>query len=150
MPGGSSTTAAPHPTTGSISMISGASARAGALLAAMLLAAVAMGAEPAAPGAWDLQRLMQELAQVKTAKARFTERRHVAILSAPLDSSGTLVYSAPGKLEKQTLTPRPESLVLEGDRLTLEAKGRRRTFALQEHPVIWAFVESIRSTLAGD
>ena len=38
-----------------------------------------------------------------------------------------------------------------GDRLRLEdARGRKRTFALQDHPVLWAFVESIRSTLQGD
>jgi hypothetical protein len=42
--------------------------------------------------------------------------------------------------------------VLEKDTLTFEDKtrNRRRTLKLQEFPVIWAFVESIRSTLAGD
>jgi len=42
--------------------------------------------------------------------------------------------------------------VLEKDRLTMENKARnqRRTLVLQDYPVIWAFVESIRSTLAGD
>jgi hypothetical protein len=42
--------------------------------------------------------------------------------------------------------------VLEGDTLTFEDKvrNRRRTLRLQEYPVIWALVESIRSTLAGD
>ena len=95
---------------------------------------------------------MRELAQVKTANARFIERRHLAILTAPLESSGTLVYIAPDRLEKHTLRPRPESLVLERNELTVESKERnqRRTLVLQDHPVIWAFVESIRSTLAGD
>ncbi len=38
------------------------------------------------------------------------------------------------------------------DTLLIENKetGQRRTVALQEQPVVWAFVESIRSTLAGD
>ena len=73
-------------------------------------------------------------------------------MSAPLESSGTLIYAAPDRLEKHTLAPRQESLVLERDRLTLENKAlnQRRMFALQDHPVVWAFVESIRSTLAGD
>ena len=95
---------------------------------------------------------MRELAQVKTANARFIERRHLAILTAPLESSGTLVYVAPDRLEKHTLRPRPESLVLERNELTVESKERnqRRTLVLQDYPVIWAFVESIRSTLAGD
>ena len=105
---------------------------------------------PDAP--WSIEHLMQRFAQVKSAKAKFVERRHLRILSAPLESSGTLVYTAPGHLEKQTLTPKPESLVLDGDTLTFEDKtrNRRRTLRLQEYPVIWAFVESIRSTLAGD
>jgi len=35
--------------------------------------------------------------------------------------------------------------------LTLEnARGQRRTLALQDNAVLWAFVESIRSTLKGD
>jgi outer membrane lipoprotein-sorting protein len=136
-------------------MISGGrpSARLGAaLFAAALVAASAMGAEPAAPGAWDLKRLMHELAQVKSARARFVESRQLAILSAPLESSGTLIYAAPGRLEKHTLAPRAESLVLDGDRLTLEnkAQNQRRSFALQQYPEIWALVESMRSTLAGD
>jgi hypothetical protein len=49
------------------------------------------------------------------------------------------------------VTPRPESFVVDGDRLRLEdARGRKRTFALQDNALLWAFVESIRSTLNGD
>jgi outer membrane lipoprotein-sorting protein len=123
-----------------------------ALLAAGLCSPGAFAAEANEPDAWDVKRLMRELGEVKSAKARFVERKHLAILSAPLEATGTLLYTAPARLEKHTLTPRQESLVLEGDRLTLENKERnqRRTFALQDQPVIWAFVESIRSTLAGD
>ena len=117
-----------------------------ALAAALLFA----GAACASAAEWGVQQLMGGLAQVKSAKARYTERKTVALLSAPLDSEGTLVYTAPGRLEKRTTAPRPESLLLDGDRLTLESQGKRRTFALQAYPVIWAFVESIRSTLAGD
>lgn len=115
--------------------------------AAMLLTASAVDAAE-----WGVRDLMQELAQVKSTRARFVERKDIAILNAPLESSGTLLYTAPDKLEKHTLAPRAESLILDRDRLTLESKARnqRRTFALREHPEIGAFVESIRSTLAGD
>jgi len=122
------------------------------LFAAGVCSSAASAADSGDAAGWDIKRLMQELGQVKTAHARFVERKHLAILSAPLEATGTLLYTAPARLEKHTLTPRQESLVLEGDRLTLENKERnqRRTFALQDQPVIWAFVESIRSTLAGD
>lgn len=121
------------------------------LCAAGVCSSAASAAESGDAAGWDIKRLMQELGQVKTANARFVERKHLAILNAPLEFSGTLVYVAPSRLEKHTLAPRPESLVLDRDELTIEGKGRgQRRLALQEYPVIWAFVESIRSTLAGD
>jgi outer membrane lipoprotein-sorting protein len=123
-----------------------------------LVIAAAAGRFPAAiaqtesKSKWDLTQLMQDLRQVKTARGRFVERRYLAILNTPLESSGTLVYIAPGRLEKHMLLPRQESLTLDGDTLLIENKetGQRRKVVLQEQPVLWAFVESIRSTLAGD
>lgn len=133
------------------------------LLSAAFLAG-ALAAQAGFAADWGLEQLMRDLGQVKSARAKFTERKHVAILNQPLDSSGTLIYTAPDRLEKHTLSPRRESMVLERDRLTLErtaertagqagenkARTQRRTFALRDHPAIWALVESIRSTLAGD
>lgn len=118
-----------------------------------LMAAVAAACSlPAAGADWGAEQLMQALGAVKSSQARFVERKHVAILNAPLETSGRLVYRAPDRLEKHTLSPQRESLVLEGDLLTFSNPERkqRRTLALQDYPVVWAFVESIRSTLAGD
>jgi outer membrane lipoprotein-sorting protein len=123
---------------------------------AALLLAVALAASPPVPAAaaadWGVEQLMQALAAVKSSKARFVERKHMAILNAPLESSGTLVYVAPARLEKHTLAPRAESLVLDGEDITITSAetGQRRTLNLQDYPLIRAFVESIRSTLAGD
>jgi hypothetical protein len=106
----------------------------------------------AAPSGWGLPQLMQGLAQVQSSKAKFTERKYLAVLIAPLDSSGTLLFQAPGHLEKHTLKPKAENLVLDQGVLTIDSKARniKRTLVLQEYPAVWAFVESIRSTLAGD
>ena len=118
----------------------------------LVVLGLSTSARGASDPAWGLEQLMQRLAQVKSSKATFVERKHLRILNAPLESSGTLVYTAPGSLEKHTLKPKPETLVLEKDTLTFEdvTRKRRRTLRLQEYPVVWAFVESIRSTLAGD
>jgi hypothetical protein len=107
---------------------------------------------PAASAGWGLPQLMQSLAQVQSSKAKFKERKYLAVLIAPLDSSGTLLFQAPGHLEKHTLKPKAESLVLDQGVLTIDSKARniKRTLVLQEYPAVWAFVESIRSTLAGD
>ena len=126
----------------------------GASAAAVVLFAASVIASPGRPAAaeWSVADLMRSMKAVESSNARFSERKELAILSEPLESSGTLIYRAPGRLEKHTLAPERESLVLEGDRLMLEnaERGWRKSFALPEHPVIWAFVESIRSTLAGD
>jgi hypothetical protein len=123
--------------------------------AALLSVTLVAGAPPfpaSAAADWGVEQLMQALGAVKSSKARFVERKHMAILSAPLEYSGALVYTAPDRLEKHTRTPRRESLLLERDQLTIESpeRSQRRTVVLQDYPVIWAFVESIRSTLAGD
>lgn len=95
---------------------------------------------------------MHNLAQVRNAKATFIERKYLSILKTPLEYSGTLVYRAPGHLEKITLHPKPESLVLDKDDLVIQNGDvqKKRTLSLHDYPVVWAFVESFRSTLAGD
>lgn len=122
------------------------------LLGAGIASIVAVGAARAVSADWGIKRLMHDLAQVKSAKARYVERKYLGILNTPLESSGTLIYIAPSRLEKRTLAPRRESLVLEGSELTIEGGegNRRRTLNLRDYPLIRAFVESIRSTLAGD
>jgi hypothetical protein len=135
-------------------MTTGAERIAGAFLAPLFAVLLAFACLPcrAADAGWDLAQLMRSLGEVKVAKGRFVERRDIAALTAPLRSSGTLVYVAPGRVEKHTLKPSPESLVLEGDRLTIGKLegGPGRALNLPDYPVLWAFVESIRSTLAGD
>ena len=117
----------------------------------MLLSLTLLLAAPEA-AAWGLEQLMQDLGKVKSARGTFVERKYLGILTAPLESSGTLLYVAPDRLEKHTLAPRAESMVLDRRQLTLESAEpkRRRSLRLDDHPVIGVFVESIRSTLAGD
>jgi outer membrane lipoprotein-sorting protein len=116
-----------------------------------MLAAFALGAGAATEG-WGLESLMRSLATVKAASGTFVERKHVGILSAPLELKGTLKYTAPGRLEKRTLAPAPSTMVAEGDRLTIEdgTTGEQRKMMLGDHPALRAFVESMRGTLAGD
>ncbi len=43
----------------------------------------------------------------------FVEQHFLALLKRPVESSGELIYDAPDRLEKRTIEPRPETLVLE-------------------------------------
>ncbi len=100
----------------------------------------------------DKQVLMQLLASVERASARFVETRHSALLTAPLVSRGTLLYERPGRLEKQVSFPYDERIVLERGQMTIDnrTRGRKMTIAIASAPGIAGLVESIRATRAGD
>lgn len=105
----------------------------------------------AAPAwAFDLPELMGLLARQKSGEARFTEQRFVHGLEGPLDASGTLSFDAPDKLVRRTLSPRIETMAVEGNTLTLSRGGRTRTLALDSMPELLGLVEAMRGTLSGD
>ena len=112
------------------------------------LALVTLG--PSAFAAWDLQQLMDALALIKSGRANFVETKHIAILDQPVESSGELLYTAPDRLEKRTLKPRPESMIVIGDALLIERGRQKFRVRLQATPELAAFIDSIRGTLAGD
>lgn len=94
---------------------------------------------------------MEKLAGVRTSGGRFTERKYVSVLREPLVLQGTVLYEAPDYVKKEYDDPDSERYEVRGDRLTVEyPDGRRRDLSIDEHPVLRAFVESYRSTLAGD
>jgi hypothetical protein len=122
--------------------------RALGLLALGWLCAAGSAAPAAATS--DLDAVMALLAMRQHGRVEFIEQQFLAILDRPLESSGELRYDAPDRLEKRTLLPRAENLVLAGGELTMERGGRRRVLDLHRYPQILPFVESIRATLAGD
>jgi outer membrane lipoprotein-sorting protein len=117
-----------------------------AFAVALLLAALS----PAAMAAWDLQQLMDSLAQTKSGRATFVEKKSIALLDKPVESSGELLYTAPDRLEKRTLKPKPESMVVNGGELVIERGKQKYQLRLQAYPELAAFIDSIRGTLAGD
>lgn len=112
----------------------------------------AAGVAAAADPDWALEQLMRELAAVKESKAHFVERKYLKLLTAPLQTEGQLLYRAPDRLEKYTLKPKAERMVVEAGRLTIEniARGSKRVIALSDNLALWGLVESIRATLKGD
>jgi len=99
---------------------------------------------------WDFARLMGELAQVQTSRARYSEVKRVALLQKPLQLSGTLLYERPGRIEKRQTLPVEEVISVDGDWLTVEREGKTRRISLQSATLVAALVESLRATLAGD
>jgi hypothetical protein len=100
---------------------------------------------------WALPDLMHTLAQKKSGRASFVEKKYIGILDKPLESSGELSFEAPDRLEKRTLKPNPEVMLLDGDKLTITLHDKRPLYLrLQDHPEVAALVDSIRGTLSGD
>lgn len=122
----------------------------GALLRRTVLALAGLGVLTAAHAAYDIEQLMTDLAGQKGGRARFVEKRHMALLDKPVQASGEMVYSPPDRLEKRTLLPKAETMVLDKDTLSMERGQRKLTINLQSRPEALAFVDSIRSTLAGN
>ena len=114
------------------------------LVALMLVPVIAHAAD------WDLDQLMRGLAQTRSDHARFTEKKYIAILEKPVESSGELFYTAPDRLERRTIKPKPETMILDHGNLVIERGRQQHRLQLQDYPELAAFIGSIRSTLAGD
>ena len=136
-----------------------------ALAALLPGAATAQAASPAAAGAGSaasppatagrpaaptLEALLARIGGKPQQEARFVEKKYLAVLDAPVESSGTLRYRAPGRLEKNTEHPVKESMMLDGDQLVVERNGRRRSLPAAQLPGVAALVGGLRDTLGGD
>lgn len=95
-------------------------------------------------------QLMQGLAQNGSGHAAFTEKKFIAMLDKPVESSGELFYRAPDRLEKRTIKPRPESMILDGGSIVIERGRQKHILQLQDYPELAAVIDSVRGTLAGD
>jgi hypothetical protein len=115
-----------------------------------ILSAMGSAARAATAGAGDLDQVMGLLAMRQHGRVEFIEQQFLAVLKRPIESSGELRYDAPDRLEKRTLKPRAETLVLTGGVLTVERAHSKRVMDLHAYPQVLPFVESIRATLAGD
>lgn len=114
------------------------------------LVLLALGGAPGHAAGWGLDALLHGLAQTRAGHARFVEEKSIAMLDAPVVSSGELFYRAPDHLERRTLKPQPESMVVDGDTLVIERGDQAYHLQLHDYPELAAFIDSIRGTLAGD
>ncbi len=116
------------------------------LTACLLLTGLALPAW----AAFDVAQLMADLARHGGGRARFIETRYLALLDKPLIATGELTYTPPDRLEKRTLTPKPEILRLDKDMLSIERERQKLSINLANQPEALAFVDSIRGTLSGN
>jgi hypothetical protein len=125
-------------------------ARRGRILMVSFCAWLLGSAAVAAPAMDALDQLMTRLRQHQHRRVSFTEVHVSSLLDRPLTSSGELFYDAPDRLEKRTMKPRPERMVLENGQLSFERRHKEYHVALADFPQAAPYIEGIRATLAGD
>ena len=117
-------------------------------IALLALCLACMG--PARAAGFDLQALMQQLAQTRSGQATFVEDRRVQQLDQTLRSSGRLSFTAPDTFVRETLKPSHERLAVVGNQLTMSRGTRSRATMLDSVPEAAVIVEAIRGTLTGN
>ena len=98
----------------------------------------------------DMKSLMQQFAASKHTKAEFTEKKYVRILDSPVESSGDLTFQAPDRLEKRTKLPRAETMLVEGNKVSIERGSFKRSMMLDEFVDMASLVKSLTATFRGD
>ena len=125
------------------------------VMGSMLLMPVAN----AAGNSWTVKRLMWELSQVSYARLNFVETRQSMFLSTDMVIEGNIEYRAPDYIEKVTVSPMSEKILVDGDTMLVEkltysrdhdAVVETKHYSIESHPVLKATVGSIRYILAGN
>jgi Outer membrane lipoprotein carrier protein LolA-like len=104
---------------------------------------------PAIP-ADAIAELLSGFTQHPHQQARFVEQTYSRVLKRPSETTGELYFDAPDRLEKRTLTPVRENLLVEGENVTVSRGAHRRSLRIADIPPLRPLLEGLRATLAGD
>jgi len=95
--------------------------------------------------------LLAQFSAVKESRVKFSEERTYNLLNEKIKLKGSMLYTAPDTLIKETAAPEYSYLKISGDELTIKAQSeQKKTIVLSDHPIIEMFVESYRGLLTGD
>lgn len=98
----------------------------------------------------NMPTLMQLFSANKSIKTEFVERKFVRILDSPVESSGELIFIAPTHLEKNTRLPRAESMMIDGNKVSIERGSFKRSMSLDDLADMASLVRSLTATFRGD
>jgi len=120
-------------------------------VARTILAIKFMGLSLGLPASqFTVGELMGALAHNTHGIATFTEEKYLSILDEPISSSGELSFVPPDRLEKRTLRPQVETMILKGNAIIVAGPIQSQELSLGDYPEIVGMIASIRATLAGD
>ncbi|MDB4974891.1 MAG: putative transrane protein [Myxococcaceae bacterium] len=109
-------------------------------------------APDAGPGASavDLAGVLAQFAKIEALSAKFHEEKHMALLSQPLSSDGTLHYAKPRLLARHTAPPHASSVLLRGETLSFGDDKHQESIELSAPPALRVLVDTFVSVLSGD
>jgi hypothetical protein len=97
-----------------------------------------------------LKKLLAEFKRVPGIAADFEEKKHIALLKTPLESSGKVYFHPPQSLARLVEKPRPSHLVISGRRIVVKEDGVRREVDLSDKPALRALINSLLHVLSGN
>jgi outer membrane lipoprotein-sorting protein len=98
-----------------------------------------------------LEQVLTPLTRSPPVRAPFVEERHFTLLSEPVIVRGELIFAPPDRLEKRVTSPEPETLVVDGEEMTIEsARSGSRRVNIRLYPVVSALMSGLRATLTGN
>lgn len=118
----------------------------------LLVSLVAAGPSQAGePAPLALDRLAGIITGAPDHTAKFSEERRLMLLTEPVRLEGTLLFRAPDRFEKHTLSPRREDLVVEGEWVTVSLPDSHTDLRLNmaDDPVLHGLLFSLQSLLTG-
>src|SRR5690606_34193425 len=98
----------------------------------------------------NLEELLAAFRKSRGLSARFVEEKHIALLDAPLESSGALYFLPPHTLARHVESPKRSVLLLEGTRLRIADANGTRSVDLSQSSALAALVQSFAQVLRGD
>ena len=83
-------------------------------------------------------------------EARFEEEKYLALLAAPLLSSGRLFFSPPSSLLRRVEKPRPQDILITGSQVRISDESGERLIDLDARGEVRPLVESMIWIFTGD
>ncbi len=102
------------------------------------------------PAPTSEKELLKALKQLQGFQAHFIEEKHLALLKAPLKSSGELFYLKPGRLARKVEEPESSLVRVNDSVVTIVDQEGKRRIDLRSRPGVAAFVESFSHVLDGN
>lgn len=104
----------------------------------------------ATPVALTLSELMRGMGSASGVVGQFTETKHLALLSEPLEATGTIYFIPPGRLVRLTTSPGRSRLVVDGDKVRFEDESGSNGMDLSASPIARQFVDAFVVLFNGD